>query len=160
MKTRVTSSAATPRCKSATFLLGRSQTDLKQDEDRSAGKSDSSMSHIWPDIVVRGVGGTAVVRTRQLVKEARPANVLVYNGACLPVSGNLFSGRGRPPIVRRFLTVCTFWCAGWSPSGRCYAVEDEEGNKSCCVSARAPPSNMPVALLKQNVAPAVGVATL
>lgn len=38
------------------------------------------MSHVWPDILVRGVGGTIVVRTRQLVKDARAANVLVYNG--------------------------------------------------------------------------------
>lgn len=38
------------------------------------------MSHVWPDILVRGVGGTIVVRTRQLVKDARAANALVYNG--------------------------------------------------------------------------------
>ena len=41
---------------------------------------DSSMCHVWPDIVVRGVGGTAVLRTRQLVKDARPVSVLAYNG--------------------------------------------------------------------------------
>lgn len=38
------------------------------------------MCHVWPDIVVRGVGGTAVVRTRQLVKDARPVYALAYNG--------------------------------------------------------------------------------
>lgn len=42
------------------------------------------MSHVWPDILVRGVGGTIVVRTRQLIKDARAANVLVYNGEQLP----------------------------------------------------------------------------
>ena len=41
---------------------------------------DSSMCHVWSDIVVRGSGGTAVLRTRQLVKDARPVSVLVYNG--------------------------------------------------------------------------------
>lgn len=43
------------------------------------------MSHVWPDIVVRGVGGTAVVRTRQFVKDARPVSVLAYNGAWVGV---------------------------------------------------------------------------
>ncbi|CAM9322343.1 unnamed protein product, partial [Hapterophycus canaliculatus] len=57
----------------------------KHDGEGSAGKSDSSMSHIWPDIVVRGMGGTIVVRTRQLVKEARPANVLVYNDKSMDI---------------------------------------------------------------------------
>lgn len=38
------------------------------------------MSHVWPDILVRGVRDAMVVRTRQITKDARPANVLVYNG--------------------------------------------------------------------------------
>eukprot|EP00903_Cladosiphon_okamuranus_P013127 g12243.t1 len=58
---------------------GSNKADSKQYGDRSEEKSDTSMSHVWPDILVRGVGGTIVVRTRQLVKDARPANVLVYN---------------------------------------------------------------------------------
>ena len=56
------------------------QANSKQYGDRSEDKSDTSMSHVWPDIIVRGVGGTIVVRTRQLIKDARAANVLVYNG--------------------------------------------------------------------------------
>lgn len=51
---------------------------------KSGGKSDNSMSHVWPDVIVRGVGGTVVVRTRQLTKDARAANVLVYNGTQCP----------------------------------------------------------------------------
>ncbi|CBJ32837.1 conserved unknown protein [Ectocarpus siliculosus] len=43
------------------------------------------MSHVWPDIVVRGAGGTMVVRTRQLVKDARAANVLVYNDKSMDI---------------------------------------------------------------------------
>lgn len=48
------------------------------------------MSRVWPDIVVRGVGGTMVVRTRQLVKDARAANVLVYNGVYVCSSAHPF----------------------------------------------------------------------
>ena len=59
---------------------------------------DSSMCHVWPDIVVRGVGGTAVLRTRQLVKDARPVSVLAYNGGS---SNHMKCGV--------FLTLTTFW---------------------------------------------------
>ncbi|CAN0064563.1 unnamed protein product, partial [Ectocarpus sp. 12 AP-2014] len=57
----------------------------KAQSNRSEKASDSSMSHVWPDIVVRGIGGTMVVRTRQLVKDARAANVLVYNDKSMDV---------------------------------------------------------------------------
>lgn len=50
-------------------------------------ETDKSMCHIWPDLVVRGVGGTAVVRTHQLIKDARPINVLAYSGKCRPGEG-------------------------------------------------------------------------
>lgn len=49
---------------------------------RRPQETDESMCHVWPDLVVRGIGGTAVVRTRQLVKDARAVNVLAYNGGC------------------------------------------------------------------------------
>lgn len=42
------------------------------------------MCHIWPDLVVRGAGGTAVVRTHQLIKDARPIHVLAYSGKYRP----------------------------------------------------------------------------
>ncbi|CAM9149637.1 unnamed protein product, partial [Ectocarpus sp. 13 AM-2016] len=57
----------------------------KAQSNRSEKASDSSMSHVWPDIVVRGVGGTMVVRTRQLVNDARAANVLVYNDKSMDI---------------------------------------------------------------------------
>lgn len=41
------------------------------------------MCHIWPDLIVRGIGGTLVLRTRQLVKDVKSVSVLAYNGEFL-----------------------------------------------------------------------------
>ncbi|CAM9127087.1 unnamed protein product, partial [Sphacelaria rigidula] len=53
--------------------------------------TDQSMCCIWPDLIMRGIGGTAVIRTRQLIKDAVPVSVLVY----IDKSMDLIASTGR-----------------------------------------------------------------